>query len=63
MADGISQTRYDYKIKFQEALNEGKIVPVAVERCPLCIEKHSGLLCEDCVNEGKFCHREKDSGT
>ncbi|XP_005098614.2 beclin 1-associated autophagy-related key regulator [Aplysia californica] len=63
MAASISQTRYDYKIAFQAAIKEGKIVPVAFEKCPLCCENRGFLLCDVCVNKGLFNHTQRrDSG-
>ena len=63
MADGISKTRYDYKIALLEAIQNGDIVPVAFERCPLCLDNRSSLYCDTCVNEGQITHRQRNSGT
>ncbi|KAK3733005.1 hypothetical protein RRG08_002610 [Elysia crispata] len=62
MAASISQTRYDYKIKVQEAIAQGKIVKVAFEKCPLCFENRKSLLCDSCVNNGIFTHTKKLHG-
>ncbi|GFR59396.1 beclin 1-associated autophagy-related key regulator-like [Elysia marginata] len=62
MAASISQTRYDYKIKVQEAIADGKIVKVAFEKCPLCFENRRSLLCDSCVNKGIFTHTKKLHG-
>lgn len=62
MAASISQTRYDYKIKVQEAIAEGKIVKVAFEKCPLCFENRRSLLCDSCVNQGTFTHSKQLDG-
>ncbi|XP_013069194.2 beclin 1-associated autophagy-related key regulator-like [Biomphalaria glabrata] len=62
MAASISQTCYDYKIHLLEAIREGKIVPVAFEKCPLCCESRGGLLCDSCVNSGDFTHTQRKDG-
>ena len=59
MADRISQTRYDYKIAYTKAIQDGKIVQVAFEKCPLCYENRANLLCDECVNKGEYNHTQR----
>lgn len=62
MAASISQTTDEFRRILQQAIKEGKIVKVAVEKCPLCCENRSNLLCDTCVNKGEFTHTQRKDG-
>ncbi|CAL1546881.1 unnamed protein product [Lymnaea stagnalis] len=62
MAASVSQTRYERKIRLQQAIKEGKIVKVAFEKCPLCFENRGYLLCDTCINGGEFTHTQRIDG-
>ncbi|KAH9519018.1 hypothetical protein Btru_008919 [Bulinus truncatus] len=62
MAASVSETCEDYKILLKQAIKEGKIVPVAFEKCPLCCENRGDLLCDSCVNTGEFTHTQNKDG-
>ncbi|XP_059156188.1 beclin 1-associated autophagy-related key regulator-like [Physella acuta] len=62
MAASISQTTDEFRRILQQAIKEGKIVKVAVEKCPLCCENRSNLLCDTCVNKGEFTHTQRRDG-